>query len=130
MHKGSKLSSKEQVQILTLDQVGKSSRKIAHIIKRSKNVILKFLKSPEKYKRKKRRKKIKITSQATRRLIRQASRRTVRRSTSKKSTNTSLNTSYLTSFEQFKILAVWHDKTCSVFRFGTAKLESRGVRIN
>ena len=54
MPKGSKLSSEEQVQILTLNQVGKSSREIAHIIRRSKNVILKFLKSPKKYKKAKR----------------------------------------------------------------------------
>ena len=30
MHKGSKLASEEQVQILTLDQIGKSSREIAN----------------------------------------------------------------------------------------------------
>ena len=54
IHKGSKLSSKEQDQILAIDQVGKSSREIAHIIKRSKNFILK---SPEKYKKTKRKEK-------------------------------------------------------------------------
>ena len=43
MLKGSKLSSEEQVQILTFDQVGRSSREIAHIIRSSKNVTLKFM---------------------------------------------------------------------------------------
>ena len=75
MHKGSKLSSEEQVQILTLYQVGKSSREIPYIIRRSKNVILKYLKSPKKYKNAKREgKKSKMIPQATRRLIRRASR--------------------------------------------------------
>ena len=38
MPKGIKLSSEEQVKILTLVQVGKSSREIAHIIRRSKKL--------------------------------------------------------------------------------------------
>ena len=64
MPEKSKLSSKEQFQILTLDQVGKSSREIANFIGRSKSTILN---SPKEYRNSKRKdKKSKRTLQTTR----------------------------------------------------------------
>ena len=127
IHKGSKLSSDEQLQILTLDQVGKSSREIAHIIRRSKNVILKFLKSSEKYKNaKKKEKKSKMTPQATKRLILQTSRSTMSADQLRKDQHVVFNKFWAL---QNSCSMAWQN----VFRepaFGTAKLELRGVKKN